>query len=159
MKGKGIIGLDPGLAAFGYGMVKSEAGELHLTDYGVIKTEAKISFPLRLKKIYNELKQIIKQCDLSIAVIEELFFAKNVKMALSVGQARGVAILACVDAGLDIVSYTPLEVKQAIVGYGRASKYQIQEMVKRLLNLEKIPPVDAADALALAICHIHCIGN
>ena len=135
--------------------MKSEAGKLYLTDYGVIKTEAKTSFPLRLKKIYNELKQIIKQCDLSVAVIEELFFAKNVKMALSVGQARGVAILACVDAGLDVVSYTPLEVKQAIVGYGRASKYQIQEMVKRLLNLEKIPPVDAADALALAICYIH----
>ena len=123
-------------------------------DYGAILTPSDQIFPLRLKAVYDQLNDIIEKHRPDDLAIEELFFNKNVKTAIKVGHARGVQILAAVNHDLEVYEYTPLQVKQAVVGYGRAEKRQVQEMVKILLNLDKIPkPDDVADALAVAICH------
>ena len=152
-----VMGIDPGTATTGWGIVKKmQNANCKMQNYGTIKTEAKTEFPERLKKIYRELRKIIKKYKPNVVVIEELFFAKNVKTAISVGQARGVAILAAVQSGIEVREFTPLQIKQALVGYGRAEKFQVQKMVKALLGLKEIPkPDDAADALAVAICHIN----
>ncbi len=151
-----ILGIDPGIAIVGYGIIECKGNKYKAIDYGVITTEPKCSFPERLKIIYNELTDIIIKYDPDAFAIEELFFNKNVKTAIDVGQARGVELLAGMNRGLEIFEYTPLQVKQGVVGYGRASKRQVQEMVKLLLNLKEIPkPDDAADALAVAISHAH----
>ncbi len=151
-----ILGVDPGTAITGYGIIQSDGAELGLLDYGAITTPADWVMPRRLVYIYRELTALIERHHLTDAVVEKLFFSKNVRTALSVGQARGVALLAIAQAGIDIHEYTPLEVKQAVVGYGRADKLQIQQMVRMLLQLDSIPqPDDAADALAIAICHAH----
>ena len=151
-----ILGIDPGLATLGYSIVEKKGNKFKAIDYGVIKTSAdKISFN-RLEKIHNELKQIIEEYKPDNMAVEELFFNKNVKTAIKVGQARGVILLTGAESDLNVGEYTPLQVKQGVVGYGRASKAQVQQMVKALLNLEEIPrPDDAADALAVAICHGH----
>ncbi len=152
-----VIGIDPGTAITGYGLVREEkSGRLSVVDYGVIQTSAKMPMPERLLYLYRELKEITLRHRPDSGAVEKLFFQTNVKTAISVGQGRGVAILALAEAEMPIAEYTPLEIKQAISGYGGADKAQVQYMVKALLEMEEIPkPDDAADALAVAICHIH----
>ena len=151
-----VIGVDPGTAITGWGIVEGDGQALALVDCGVITTPAGMSLPERLQIIYQELGRIISQWQPNSAAIEELFFSKNAKTALAVGHGRGVAMLALANAGLSITEYKPLEVKQAITGYGGADKIQMQQMVKLLLDLDEVPrPDDAADALAVAICHLH----
>jgi len=151
-----ILGIDPGLATIGYGVVNKENQNISLIDYGIISTPAKMPLPRRLSIIFNDMQEIINMYKPDCIAYEELFFYRNVTTAIDVGQARGV----CVIAGDNLVGadnlyeYTPMQVKQAVCGYGHADKVQIQQMVKILLNLKDIPkPDDAADALAIAICH------
>ena len=151
-----VLGIDPGTAITGYGLVKGEDDDLSLVAYGAITTSSDWRLPERLQRIYRELTALIEDQQPTAVAVEELFFSKNVRTALSVGQARGVALLAAANAGLPIHEYTPLQVKQAITGYGRATKDQVQQMVRMLLALDSVPqPDDAADAIAVAICHIH----
>jgi crossover junction endodeoxyribonuclease RuvC len=149
-----ILGLDPGIAITGYGVIRSEKSKLYLIDYGVVRTPVGMTLPERLLLINNGLEEVIHKWKPETAAIEELFFNKNEKTALFVGHGRGVAILSAAKAGLPVYEYTPLQVKQAVTGYGRADKAQIQYMVRIMLGLTEIPkPDDAADALAIAICH------
>ena len=151
-----VLGIDPGTAITGYGLVKGEGDDLTLVAYGAITTSSDWPLPERLQRIYRELTAVIEDRQPTAVAVEELFFSKNVRTALSVGQARGVALLAAANAGLPIHEYTPLQVKQAITSYGRATKDQVQQMVRMLLALDSVPqPDDAADAIAIAICHIH----
>jgi crossover junction endodeoxyribonuclease RuvC len=151
-----VLGIDPGTLTSGYGIVAEEDHKLFHVASGGISPSAKQPFPKRLKKIYEELVKIIDQYRPHVVVVEDLFVSKNIKSALKLGHARGVAILAAMNAGLPVFEYSPLEVKQAVVGNGKAEKKQVQLMVKALLELTKVPhPADAADALAAAICHIH----
>jgi len=151
-----VLGVDPGTAITGYGIVRFDGEALELVTYGVITPSATAPLPLKLQHLYRELQTIIHAYQPAEASVEELFFARNVRTALSVGHARGVILLALADAGLTAYGYTPLQVKKAITGYGRAGKEQMQQMVRLLLRLESIPqPDDAADALAVAICHAH----
>ncbi|HBX70959.1 MAG TPA: crossover junction endodeoxyribonuclease RuvC [Chloroflexi bacterium] len=152
-----VIGIDPGTAITGYGLVREQQnGTLTVVDYGVIQTPADLEMPQRLLQLYRELKQLTLLHRPDSGAVEKLFFQKNVRTAISVGQGRGIAILALAEAGVSIGEYTPLEIKQAIAGYGGADKAQVQYMVKAMLELDEIPhPDDAADALAVAICHIH----
>lgn len=155
-----ILGIDPGTAIVGYSIVEVENNKYILRDYGHIETEATDDMPKRLEIIYDNLESIIKLWKPDIAVIEELFFFKNQKTVIKVGQARGVINLVCQKNGLDIYDYTPLQIKMAITGYGRATKKQVQEMVKILTNLKELPkPDDVADAIAIAITHIHTTKN
>jgi crossover junction endodeoxyribonuclease RuvC len=152
-----VLGIDPGTATTGYGFIReNKDSSLKVEDYGVILTSPDDSMPKRLRELYIGLKEIINlHCPVSGAV-EKLFFQRNVRTAISVGQARGVALLAFAEFDLPVYEYTPLEVKQSVAGYGGAEKMQVQRMVKTLLDLDEIPkPDDAADALAVAICHIH----
>ena len=151
-----MLGIDPGLATTGWGVVEESGGHLRALASGVIRTSAEQSTPARLQAIHCEIKRLAEEWKPTEAAVEEVFFSRNVRTAMSVGQARGVAILALADAGLEMVEYTPLAIKQAVTGYGSADKRQMQEMVKMLLGLSEIPrPDDAADALAVAICHLH----
>lgn len=151
-----VLGVDPGIAITGYGIVRQNRDVLESVTYGVITTPAGWPLPRRLRHLYRELMALIEAYHPAEASVEELFFARNARTALSVGHARGVILLALADAGLPTYEYTPLQVKQAITGYGRAGKEQMQEMVRLLLQLATIPqPDDAADALAMAICHAH----
>jgi crossover junction endodeoxyribonuclease RuvC len=151
-----ILGIDPGTAITGWGVVERDGDSLALVDYGTVTTSQRAPLPERLQIIYRELGQIISTHSPDAVAVEKLFFSKNVRTALAVGQARGVALLAIADAGLPLHEYTPLEVKQSVSGYGRASKEQVQKLVQILLGLDFIPePDDAADAIAVAICHIH----
>lgn len=151
-----VIGIDPGTAITGWGVVEGEGDNLVMVACGVITTAAGTPLPERLQTIYRELTEIAKRWQPEASAIEELFFSKNAKTALAVGHGRGAAMLALANAGLPIVEYKPLEVKQAITGHGGADKLQMQQMVKLLLSLEDVPrPDDAADALAVAICHLH----
>lgn len=147
------IGVDPGSVITGYGIVENQKQNLVHVTSGYIRVGGKSSFPDRLKSIYEELSKVICRFNPDIMAVEGLFFAKNVKSALLLGQARGVAILSGVNAGLEICEYSPLEIKQSVVGYGRASKRQVQEMVRLLLSLPDIPESNTADGLAVAICH------
>ncbi|AEY65283.1 crossover junction endodeoxyribonuclease RuvC [Clostridium sp. BNL1100] len=149
-----IMGIDPGFAITGYGVVKYEGNKFSVLDYSAVTTGASMKFSDRLLVLYNELEKLIDKYKPDAISIEELFFNKNIKTALTVGHGRGVAVLAAAKSGIDIFEYTPLQVKQSVVGYGRAEKAQIQQMVKAILNLPAIPkPDDVADALAVAICH------
>ncbi len=151
-----VLGIDPGTAITGYGIVEGEGDSLTLVTYGAITTPANQPLPQRLQQIYRQLQALIAEWHPQSAAVEELFFSKNARTALVVGHARGVALLAIADAGLPIQEYKPAEVKQAVAGYGGAPKDQVQGMVQLLLGLEDIPrPDDAADALAVAICHFH----
>lgn len=151
-----VIGIDPGTAMTGWGIVEEEDQGLNLVACGVVTTPAGTPLPQRLQSIYRELTSIVQQYRPDSSAIEELFFSKNAKTALAVGHGRGAAMLALANADLSIVEYKPLEVKQALTGHGSADKRQIQQMVKLLLALDEIPrPDDAADALAVAICHLH----
>lgn len=156
-----VIGIDPGSTRTGYGCVDSDGRRHRLVLCGAIRAGDVGTFPHRLACIYRELSVIIRDCQPECVAIENLFHATNVRSALKLGHARGVAMLAAVEAGLPIVEYTPAEIKRAIVGYGRAEKLQVAQMIKVLLGLETAPrPHDAADALAVAICHLHsgCAG-
>jgi crossover junction endodeoxyribonuclease RuvC len=151
-----VLGIDPGTAITGYGVVGQVQGELQPLGFGVIKTPADQPLPRRLQLIYRAISDLAKEWKPTAAAVEELFFSRNVRTAMSVGQARGVTLLALANAGLDVAEYTPLAIKQAVTGYGNADKAQMQEMVRLLLRLDKVPrPDDAADALAVAICHLH----
>lgn len=151
-----VLGIDPGTAITGYGLVHEQDDGLGLVECGVVTTPSSQPLPERLQTIYGGLSDVIRRCKPEEAAVEELFFSRNVRTALSVGQARGVALLALADAGLPIYEYKPLEIKQAVAGYGGADKQQVQEMVRMLLNLDRVPqPDDAADAVAVAVCHIH----
>jgi crossover junction endodeoxyribonuclease RuvC len=152
-----LLGVDPGTALTGYGFVLEEpSGELKALDYGVIKTADKTALEKRLQIIYTELTRLIQLHRPVSGAVEKLFFQSNAKTALSVGQARGVILLALANCGVQVASYTPMQVKQAVSGYGGADKNQVQQMIRMMLSLEDIPrPDDAADALAVAICHSH----
>ncbi|MDD5291527.1 MAG: crossover junction endodeoxyribonuclease RuvC [Patescibacteria group bacterium] len=149
-----ILGIDPGLADTGYGIIeKNERGRLICREYGVIKTKAKKELGERLEVVNKDLNKIIKKYKPKLIAVEQLFFCKNVKTALLVGQARGVILLTARQNKIPTIEFTPLQVKQAVSSYGQAEKIQVQKMVKILLNLKELPkPDDAADALAIAIC-------
>lgn len=151
-----VLGIDPGTATTGYGVVEETEEGLQALAYGVVTTLPDLPLPRRLQTIYRELRRLAREWQPDAAAMEELYFNVNVRTAMSVGQARGVALLAMVDEGLNVAEYGPGEVKQALTGYGGAEKRQMQEMVRMLLNLPAVPhPDDAADALAVAICHLH----
>lgn len=149
-----IFGIDPGSERTGYGCVESDGRRLRLVSSGVIRAQPGDAFPARLARIHSELLLVLAEARPDAVAIENVFHAVNARSALKLGHARGVAMLAAVQAVCDVVEYTPAEVKRAVVGYGRAEKPQVQQMVKLLLGLPRIPtPHDAADALAVAICH------
>ncbi len=151
-----ILGVDPGFAITGYSIIDYIGNKFHLETSGAILTEAKTSFPLRLEKINKELDNIIKMYKPDAMAIEELFFNNNAKTAINVAQARGVILITARQNNVDIYEYTPLQVKQAVTGYGRADKIQVQRMVKMILNVEKLPKLDdTTDSMAMAICHAH----
>jgi len=151
-----IMGIDPGFAITGYGVLKYEGNKFSVIDYGAVTTEAKTPLEERLLILFQGLEDLIKIHKPDAISVEELFFNKNIKTALNVGHGRGVALLAGAMYKVPIFEYTPLQVKQAVAGYGRAEKQQIQQMVKLMLRLEQVPkPDDVADALAVAICHAH----
>lgn len=155
-----VIGIDPGTARTGYGLVQTtNSGALELIGYGVISTPAKQPMAQRLIQLHEELQDLIKEFEPSTGAVEQLFFQKNVSTAISVGQARGVVLLTLASAGLSVDEYSPQDVKLAVTGYGAADKTQMQRMVKTLLKMDTLPkPDDAADALAVAICHIQSSG-
>lgn len=152
-----ILGIDPGLAITGYGLIRvNQQNEYHCIEHGVITSKSGQPDPQRLQILFDQLSQLIHHHQPDASAVENLFFQKNVKTAFSVGQARGVALLALAQANLPISEYNPNQVKQTVCGYGNASKIQVQKMVQTLLGLKELPkPDDAADALAVAICHIH----
>lgn len=151
-----ILGIDPGFAIVGVGVLDYEGNKFKTVEYGAITTEAGENMFDRLKKIYDELVEVIERVKPDAMAIEELFFNSNQKTAINVAQARGVLVLAAKNFAVPVFEYTPLQVKQAVVGYGRAEKKQVQQMTKTILNLESVPkPDDTADALAIAICHAH----
>ena len=151
---KKILGIDPGLATIGFGLIASDRGSVQMLRYGAITTPAGMDFPQRLQLIYDDMTELLNLLKPDAVSIEELFFNTNITTGIQVAHGRGVILLACTKYGVPIFEYTPLQVKQAVAGYGRAEKRQVMDMTKRLLHLEKIPrPDDAADGLALALCH------
>ncbi len=152
-----VLGIDPGIGTTGYGIVgENSQGEVVLVDYGAIETQPRAPMPERLLVLHEAVTNVLRKYQPESVAVEQLFFGKNVTTAISVGQARGVALLAAAEAGLQVYEYKPAEVKQALSGYGNADKRQMQEMVKLMLHLDHIPrPDDAADAVAIAVCHIH----
>lgn len=155
-----ILGIDPGYAIIGWGVLEYKNNHFKVIDFGAITTDAGQYFPLRLSIIYNELNEIIKKYKPQVMSIEKIFYNSNAKTVIDVSQARGVITLAAFENKLEFAEYTPLQVKQSVVGYGRAEKKQVQEMTKTILGLNKVPkPDDTADALAMAICHGHSAGS
>ena len=151
-----IFGIDPGCERTGYGCVETDGSRHRVVMCGAISTAALATFPEKLLAIHARLAALLRDCRPDCVSIENLFFATNVRSALKLGHARGVAMLAAVEAGVPVVEYTPAEIKRAVVGYGRAEKHQVQQMVKLILGLPAVPsPHDAADALAVAICHVN----
>jgi crossover junction endodeoxyribonuclease RuvC len=151
-----IFGIDPGSERTGYGCIETEGSRSHLIVCGAISAPPRASFPERLVAIYDGLSTLIEQHQPDCVAIEDVFHARNVRSALKLGHARGVALLAATRAGLPVAAYSPAEVKRAVVGFGRAEKHQVQQMVCLLLGLVAVPtPYDASDALAIAICHLH----
>ncbi|NMC52814.1 MAG: crossover junction endodeoxyribonuclease RuvC [Chloroflexi bacterium] len=152
-----VLGIDPGTATTGFGLVdETERGELVVADYGVIETQAGTPMELRLLELYHKMQELLFLHRPERGAVEKLFFQRNVTTAISVGQARGVILLALAEANIPVAEYAPLEIKMAITGYGVADKKQMQQMVQSLLRMPKLPkPDDAADALAVAICYLH----
>ncbi len=151
-----ILGIDPGYAIVGYGVLEYDGRRFKTIEYGAITTDASMDMMDRLKSIYDDLNKVIERVKPDFMAIEELFFNSNQKTAINVAQARGVLVLAALNHGIEVFEYTPLQVKQAVAGYGRADKNQVQQMVKILLGLDSVPkPDDTADAVAIAICHGH----
>ena len=154
-----IFGIDPGSERTGYGCVETDGSRHRVVLCGAIATPPLADFPTKLLTIHARLSTLIAECRPDCVAVENLFYSTNARSALKLGHARGVAVLAAVEAGLPVVEYTPAEIKRAVVGYGRAEKQQVQQMVKLLLGLSAPPtPHDAADALAVAICHLHAMG-
>lgn len=155
-----ILGIDPGYAIIGYGIISYNANRFSVVEYGAVTTNANTKFTGRLDKIYNELNDVISRCKPDVISIEKLYFNTNTTTAIDVAQARGVILLAATHNNIPVFEYTPLQVKSAVTGYGRAEKKQVMDMVKNILRLEKIPkPDDTADALAIAVCHAHSSGS
>ncbi|MGC9359102.1 MAG: crossover junction endodeoxyribonuclease RuvC [Anaerolineae bacterium] len=151
-----VLGLDPGLATMGYGLATGDGQGLRAVDYGVVRTSPDVALAHRLLLLRSELRQLLEAHRPDAAAVEKLYFATNVRTAIAVGQARGVILLTLAEANIPIVEYTPLQIKQATTGYGQAEKRQVQEMVRRLFGLDEVPrPDDAADALAVCLCHLH----
>jgi len=150
-----VLGIDPGSRITGYGIIDKVGNRLIHVDNGAIFTDSHRDFPMRLQRIYRGLTEIIEQYRPEAVAVENIFFSTNVQSALKLGQARGAAIVAGVNAGLPVFEYTALQVKQAVVGHGRADKQQVQKMLKVLLNLPEVAQEDASDALAVAVCHAH----
>ncbi|MFV0413730.1 MAG: crossover junction endodeoxyribonuclease RuvC [Oscillospiraceae bacterium] len=151
-----VLGLDPGYAIVGYGLVEGEGQNLAPVTFGAITTEAHTAFEDRLVEIYTDMQEILATFQPQVMAIESLFYTSNQKTVIAVAEARGVILLAAKQAAVPVFEYTPLQVKQSVAGYGKATKRQVQEMTRRLLQLKAVPkPDDAADALALAICHLH----
>jgi len=151
-----VLGVDPGSETTGYGVVESEGRRLRLVEYAGIRAPARFTFAERLLIITEKLEEVIARLRPRVCAVEETFYAVNVKTALKLGHVRGVILVAAARAGLEVAEYSPLEIKSALVGYGRAEKHQVQEMVRLLLGLKEAPsPLDASDALAAAICHIN----
>ena len=151
-----ILGIDPGFAITGFSVIDYQGNKFKLITSGAILTEAHTSFPIRLEKIFTELTEVIEQYKPDAMSIEELFFNNNAKTAINVAQARGVILVAAKLKGIPIFEYTPLQIKQAVVGYGRADKIQVQRMVKMILHEENLPKLDdTTDSMAIAICHAH----
>jgi crossover junction endodeoxyribonuclease RuvC len=148
-----ILGIDPGTGTTGYGVIDSIGNSLRHVENGIIKTRSSDILPLRLKTIYDGLTSVLREFSPETVAIEQVFLAKNPRAALTLGHARGTAVLSAVNLGLEVHEYTALQVKSAVVGYGHAGKLQVQQMVKALLNLPEVAQEDAADALAVAICH------
>ena len=149
-----ILGIDPGTAITGFGVIDCEGAKFKFVDAGVIRTPKEQPMNERLMTVYDEMKELIEEFKPDVMSIELLFFARNVTTAMTVGQSRGIVMLAATQANIPVFEYTPMQVKQAVTGYGKADKKQIQEMVKQLLKLSEIPkPDDAADGLAIAITH------
>jgi crossover junction endodeoxyribonuclease RuvC len=153
-----ILGIDPGSRITGYGLICKEGNRLIHIDNGAIFTQSAKDFPQRLERIFTGLSEVIAQYRPDAVAVENVFLAKNAQSALKLGQARGAAIVAAVNVGLDVFEYTALQVKQAVVGTGRAEKAQVQQMIKALLNLPETAQEDASDALAVAVCHAHSAG-
>ena len=155
-----ILGIDPGYAIIGYGVIKHNSGKFAVIEYGAVTTKAGNPFTSRLLRIFEGINEVIKRTTPDAVSIEKLFFNTNTTTAIDVAQARGVILLAAKLNNIPVYEYTPLQVKSAVTGYGRAEKKQVMEMIKSLLRLEKIPkPDDTADALALAVCHVHSVGS
>lgn len=155
-----ILGIDPGYAIVGFGVISYNGSRFKVLEYGAITTDKNTPFPERLNEIYDGMNYLLDKYQPAAISIEKLYFNTNTTTALSVAQARGVCVLAGVKHGVEIAEYTPLQVKMAVTGYGRAEKHQIMEMTKTLLSLKEVPkPDDAADALAIAICHAHTSGS
>jgi crossover junction endodeoxyribonuclease RuvC len=153
-----IFGIDPGSVRTGYGCVESDGSRHRLVICGAIAAPARLAFPQRLLTIHTELRRLIDECRPDCVAVEALFHAVNARSALQLGHARGVALLAATQAGLAVAEYPPAEVKRAVVGYGRAEKLQVQQMVRLLLGIDAVPGrYDASDALAVAICHVHAM--
>lgn len=151
-----IMGIDPGFAITGYGVVKYDGNKFSPVKYGTVTTKAEVPFAQRLMQLNREICALIEMYKPDAVAVEELFFNKNIKTAITAAHGRGISLAAAAGCGVEVFEYTPLQVKQAVVGYGRADKVQVQQMVKAILNLDEIPrPDDAADALAIAICHAH----
>jgi len=150
-----VLGIDPGIVTTGFGVVESDGSNLKPISYGIICTSKAAGHPERLKKIYDALVDIMARERPDVVVTEEIFGGKNFKAAVRIGEVRSLAILAAANHNIDVAEYSPARIKEAIVGYGRAAKVQVQKMVTRLLGLEEVPKQDAADALATAICHFH----
>ncbi len=151
-----ILGIDPGLATMGYGVVSYDGAKVNPVDYGTIQTPAKVPLPRRLVMLYEGVEELIDRHKPDDVALEELFFSKNVTTGIAVGHARGAVIVALRRYTESLYEYTPMQIKQAVVGYGKADKHQVQQMVRVLLGLREVPrPDDAADALAIAICHAH----
>ena len=149
-----ILGIDPGYGTTGFALVEGERGQFSLRRCGAITTPPNTDFSARLEMIYEDMRQLLEVCKPDCVAIEELFFGQNVTTGIGVAQSRGVILLAIRQAGLPVYAYKPMQVKQSVVGYGSATKHQVQDMTRRILRLEKMPkPDDAADAIAIALCH------
>jgi crossover junction endodeoxyribonuclease RuvC len=155
-----VLGIDPGIATVGFGAVRGEEGRLHLIGYGTIRTQPGVPLAARLLRISEDMEELIGHYKPDAVSVEELFFNTNVKTAITVAHGRGVLLQTAARCGLPVYEYTPLQVKQSVVGYGRAEKKQVMELTRLLLNMDQVPkPDDAADALAMAICHLHTAGS
>ena len=149
-----ILGIDPGYATTGFGLIEAENGQFRLLTSGVVTTPADMEFPARLELLYDDMCRLIAELSPDCAAVEELFWGRNITTGIGVSHGRGVILLAIAKSGLPLYEYTPMQVKQAVVGYGKAEKRQVMDMTRRLLKLGEIPkPDDAADALAIALCH------
>ena len=149
-----ILGIDPGFATIGFGLISADRANIQMLRYGAITTPAGMDFPARLNMIYDDMTELLTLAKPDAVSVEELFFNTNITTGIQVAHGRGVILLACRRQGVDLYEYTPSQVKQAVVGYGKAEKHQVMDMTKRILRLTEIPrPDDAADGLALAVCH------